>query len=340
MKAADVAPAAPASPPVASHSSDRAPAEVPRLRVIDLERRFGDRRALAGMSLAVNPGEIFGLLGPNGAGKTTAFRVLAGLIPAHGGRVEIDGRPTGHGSADLRARLGVVFQDPAIDLKLSARENLVLGAALYGVPRALARQRIAEALAFMDLGARADEPAERYSGGMRRRVEIARVLLHDPDLLLLDEPGRGVDPEALRRIWDHLCGLRAQRQRSIVVTTHQPEEAERCDRVAILDAGRVVAAGTPDELRARVAGDVLHVDGDGPAEIAAAISARLALPAVVLDGRVVIETPRGHEAVPRVVELFPAGRLRSVATARPSLADVFGKLTGRRLGGDQTDGTS
>ncbi|HVZ74652.1 MAG TPA: ABC transporter ATP-binding protein [Polyangia bacterium] len=303
----------------------------PRLRVRELSRRFGERVVLAGVSFDVAPGEAFGLLGPNGAGKTTTFRVLAGLIPADGGTVALDGQATAPTDRGYRARLGVVFQEPSLDLKLSGRENLRLGAALYGLPRAVAAARIDEALALMDLGARADEPTAKYSGGMRRRVEIARVLLHDPALLLLDEPGRGVDPEALRRIWDELGTLRATRGTSVVVTTHQPEEAERCDRIALLDGGRVTAVGTPDELRARVSGDVVRVRGDGPEEIAATIRARLGLEGVVRDGDVVVEAPRGHEIVPRVVELFAPGRLATVATSRPTLADVFAKLTGKGL---------
>jgi ABC-2 type transport system ATP-binding protein len=149
--------------------------------------------------------------------------------------------------------------------------------------------------------------------------------------LLLDEPGRGVDPEALRRIWDQLGALRRERQTSIIVTTHQPEEAERCDRIVILDGGRVCAEGTPDELRARVAGDVVSVRGDAPEEIAAAIQQRLGLAARIAGDAVAIEAPRGHEVVPRIAELFTPGRLRSIATARPTLADVFAKLTGRGL---------
>ncbi|HVR64704.1 MAG TPA: ABC transporter ATP-binding protein [Polyangia bacterium] len=303
----------------------------PRLRVRDLRRSFGARMALAGVSFDVRPGEVFGLLGPNGAGKTTAFRLLSGLIPADAGTFLWDGQPVSPESRAYRARLGVVFQEPSIDLKLTGRENLRLGAALYGLPGALAARRIDEALALMALGDRADEPAQRYSGGMRRRIEIARVLLHDPALLLLDEPGRGVDPEALRRIWDQLAALKQSRGASLIVTTHQPEEAERCDRIALLDEGVIRAAGTPDELRGQVAGDVVTVRGDDPAEIAAAIQQRLHLPARVVDAGAVVEAPRGPEIIPRIAELFPPGRLTSIATARPTLADVFAKLTGRGL---------
>ncbi|HXI55805.1 MAG TPA: ABC transporter ATP-binding protein [Polyangia bacterium] len=303
----------------------------PRLRVEELRRRFGARVALAGVSFDVQPGEIFGLLGPNGAGKTTAFRLLSGLIPADGGRISLDGHPVSPTSRPYRARLGVVFQEPSIDLKLTGRENLQLGAALYGLPTALARPRVTETLRLMDLEDRADELASKYSGGMRRRIEIGRVLLHQPSLLLLDEPGRGVDPEALRRIWEQLRDLRTRRATSLIVTTHQAEEAEQCDRIALLDQGAICASGTPDELRARVAGDVITVRGDSAAEIAATVTQRLRLEARVVGEQVVIEAPRGPEIIPRIAELFGPGRLASIATARPTLADVFAKLTGRGL---------
>ena len=307
------------------------PGTPPRLRVEGLSRRFGTRTALDGVSFEVAPGEMFGLLGPNGAGKTTAFRLLAGLLPPHAGALALDGRAVSTTDTAYRAHLGVVFQEASLDLKLTARENLRLGAALYGVPRALAARRIDEALALMALGDRADEPASKYSGGMRRRIEIARVLLHEPSLLLLDEPGRGVDPEALRRIWDEITALVAARGTSVIVTTHQPEEAERCHRIAILDGGRVAATGTPDELRAHVSGDVVRVRGDRPDELRATITARLGLAGRLVDGDVVVEAPRGHEVVPRIAELFPPGRIAAIATSRPTLADVFAKLTGKGL---------
>jgi ABC-2 type transport system ATP-binding protein len=303
----------------------------PRLSVGGLSKAFGERKALEDVSFTVKPSEIFGLLGPNGAGKTTAFRLLSGLLPPDRGTFTLDGELATAASSSYRVRLGVVFQEPSLDLKLTGRENLALGAALYGVPRGLAKQRIRDVLELMQLGPRADEPAARYSGGMRRRIEIARVLLHDPRLLLMDEPGRGVDPEALRRIWDEIASLCANRGLSVILTTHQPEEAERCHRIAILDQGRLVAVGTPDELRARVAGDVVRVEADRPEEIAAAITERLGLSPRIVDARVCVEAPHGHELVPRIVELFAAGRLRSVATARPTLADVFAKVTGRGL---------
>ncbi len=317
---------------IATPDSLRTGGPRPRLSVAGLTKSFGDRKALDDLSFEVRPSEIFGLLGPNGAGKTTAFRLLSGLLPPDRGTFALDGEIGAAASLSYRVRLGVVFQEPSLDLKLTARENLALGAALYGVPRALAKRRIHEVLALMQLGDRADEPASSYSGGMRRRIEIARVLLHEPRLLLMDEPGRGVDPPALRRIWDEIEALCASRALSVILTTHQPDEAERCHRIAILDRGRLVALGTPDELRARVAGDIVSVEADRPEEIATALAARLGLAPRIVDSRVCVEAPHGHELVPRVVELFGPGRLKSVATARPTLADVFAKVTGRGLG--------
>jgi ABC-2 type transport system ATP-binding protein len=190
-------------------ASSAGPVDIaPRLRVDGLSRRFGTRVALDGVSFEVAPGELFGLLGPNGAGKTTAFRLLAACCPRTAARWRWMGAPSRPTTPPIARAWASCSRRPSLDLKLTARENLRLGRALYGVPRAIAARRIDEALALMALGDRADEPASKYSGGMRRRIEIARVLLHEPSLLLLDEPGRGVDPEALRRIWDEIGGWR------------------------------------------------------------------------------------------------------------------------------------
>lgn len=303
--------------------------ETPLLAALGLRFAFGSRVALEGVSFAVRRGEILGLLGPNGAGKSTAFRVLSGQITPSDGSLRWNGRPASTQDPRYRARLGVVFQEPSLDLALTARENLALGAAIYGVRGAEARAAVAHALASAGLTERANERVKTFSGGMRRRLEIARVLLHRPALLLLDEPGRGVDPEALSAIWRQLENERRERGLAIIVTSHQPEEAERCDRVVFLDGGHVIAEDTPEGLRQRVAGDLLRVLGREPAAIAGAIRERLALEARVLGGEVLVEVPAGHAWVPRVVELFPAGALDAVSLTRPSLADVFAKLTGR-----------
>jgi ABC-2 type transport system ATP-binding protein len=305
------------------------------LRLDGLTRRFGERTAVDALTLDIARGEIFGFLGPNGAGKTTTFHLLTGLIAADGGRVLVDGVESPPTDPRMRRRLGVVFQEPSLDEKLSGLENLRLGAALYGLGGRAAERRIAEMLELVELADRAREPVERWSGGMRRRLEIARVLLHDPEILIMDEPSRGIDTPTQRRIWTQLIDLKQKRRLTILLTTHQPDEAEHCDRIAVLDAGRVIALGSPDTLRARVGGDVITVEADAPDEVAAELRARLQLaPELVrvVEGRLMIESPQGHQLIPRLVEQLPPGRLRAVGLRRPTLGDVFVKLTGRGLG--------
>jgi ABC-2 type transport system ATP-binding protein len=303
------------------------------LRLEGLTRRFGERVAVDALTVDIARGEVFGFLGPNGAGKSTTFHLLTGLLAPDGGRVLLEGRPAPPTDGRVRQRLGVVFQDPSLDDKLTAHENLKLGAALYGLSGKRAESRIAELLALVELGDRAKEPVERYSGGMKRRLELARVLLHEPEILVMDEPSRGIDAPTQRRIWEQLLELRRQRRMTILLTTHQPDEAEYCDRIAVLDHGRVIACDSPDLLRQQVGGDVvtLHGSGDEADALAAEVRTKFALDARVIDGAVVIETPRGHELIPRLVEALSPGRLRSVAMRRPTLADVFVHLTGRGL---------
>ena len=231
--------------------------ETPFLRVEGLRRSFGTRTAVDDLSFSVGRGEIFGLLGPNGAGKSTTFHLLTGLLAPDGGAVFLDGKKVSPTDPAARERMGVVFQHPSVDVKLTGLENLRLGAALYGLSRATADREIARQLELMDLVERASEPVERYSGGMRRRLELARILLHAPELLIMDEPGAGLDQASLRLFWQRLGELRRERRTTILVTTHQPEEAEHCDRLAILDGGKLVACSPPSELRARVGGDLL-----------------------------------------------------------------------------------
>jgi len=301
------------------------------LRLEGLTRRFGERVAVDGLTVDVARGEVFGFLGPNGAGKSTTFHLLTGLLAPDAGRVLLDGRPAPPTDGRVRQRLGVVFQDPSLDDKLTALENLKLGAALYGLSGKRAEVRIAELLALVELGDRAKEPVERYSGGMKRRLEIARVLLHEPEILVMDEPSRGIDAPTQRRIWEQLLELKRQRRMTILLTTHAPDEAEYCDRIAVLDHGRVIACDTPDVLRSQVGGDVVTLEGDDAEALANEVRAKFSPEARVVEGAVVIETPKGHELIPRLVEALPPGRLRAVAMRRPTLADVFVHLTGRGL---------
>lgn len=320
---------------VATMQSAQAPAidvsDGALLCVRGLVVRYGERTVLEGLSFAVDRGEIFGLLGPNGSGKSTTFAVLTGLLEPAAGEIFLDGERVAAGDRRLRARLGVVFQNPSLDPRLSARENLALGAALYRVPRAEARARAEELLAFADLAQRADEPVARYSGGMRRRLELARALLHRPDVLLMDEPTTGLDEVSFQRTWQRIDALRRTEGLTVILTTHRPEEAERCDRLAVIHGGKIVAVDTPEHLRARVSGDVIALEARDPDAVADMVRAKFALEPHVSEGRVLIERERGHELIPRLVEAFPTGTLEAVSMRRPSLADAFLKLTGRSL---------
>jgi ABC-2 type transport system ATP-binding protein len=307
----------------------------PLLAVEGLVVRYGPRTVLDGLSFRVARGEIFGLLGPNGSGKSTTFSVLTGLVPPVAGALRLEGEPIAAGDRRLRARLGVVFQQPSLDVRLSARENLSLGAALYGLRGAEARARIEALLAFAELRERGDEPVSRFSGGMRRRLELVRALVHQPDVLLMDEPTTGLDEMSFQRTWARIEELRRTEKLTVILTTHRPEEAERCDRLAVVSEGRVVAEDAPERLKARVSGDVITLEARDPETVAGEVRVRFGLEATVAEGAVVIERERGHELIPRLVEAFPAGALASVAMRRPSLADAFLKLTGRALGATQ-----
>jgi ABC-2 type transport system ATP-binding protein len=311
------------------------PAVAPALSAGGLAFAYQGRPVLTDVSFEVMPGEVFGFLGRNGAGKSTLFSILAGLLRPAAGRLFAGGKMVDARDRGLRARTGVVFQSPSLDPKLTCRENLLLAAALFRVPRRQARERSARLLAEAGLGERAGEAAGKLSGGLKRRLELARALVHRPSLLILDEPTTGLDAAAFARTWETVEALRRQEGLTVLLTTHRPEEAERCDRLAVLAHGRVVACETPHELVSRVAGDVLEVEATDPAGLAAEVASRLGLRSRVTARGVTIEAERGHELVPRLVEAFPAGRLRSVAVRRPTLADAFVDITGASLAEDE-----
>jgi len=299
--------------------------------------RRGERLVLDGVSFEAAPGEVFGLLGPNGAGKTTAFQILTGLLQPQSGELILDGVAFRPGDRTFRERTGIVFQDPALDDRLTARENLSLAARLYGVPRRVASGRIDDLLSGADLSDRADEPVGKLSGGMRRRLELARALVHEPTILILDEPTTGLDEASFRKTWSRLHTIRKERGLTLLLTTHRPEEAENCDRIAILDGGKIVACDTPDRLRARVRGDLVILESDDPESVAAGIREKFSLEVRVLEGRVVLERESAHELIPRLVETFPGGTLRSVSMRRAGIGEVFLELTGHGLDGGRDE---
>lgn len=302
----------------------------PAIRITGLTHRYGSRQALKGIDLEVRRGEIFGLLGPNGGGKTTLFKVLATLNAPQSGTVTILGVDAARAAFDVRHRLGVVFQHPGLDPKLTVTENLRCHAALYGLAGGVFRERAAALLARLGLTERATDRVETLSGGLARRVELAKGLLHAPDLLLLDEPSSGLDPGARRDFIAHLVHLRDSEGVTVVLTTHAMEEAERCDRVGFVHHGALVAVGTPDELKGEIGGDVVVVHAGNPERMRTRIRERFGREARLVDGALRVELPRGHEFVREVVEAFP-GEIHAVTFGKPTLEDVFVHLTGDRF---------
>lgn len=306
---------------------------VPRLAARGVHLTLGDRIVLDGIGFEVCAGEIYGLLGPNGSGKTSLMRCLMGLVRPDLGVFWLDGQELGMRQRHLRARLGCIFQQESLDSQLTARENLLLAAALYRVPRAAAASRAQELLEFMELAEQSGDPVKTLSGGMRRRLEIARALIHRPELLLMDEPTTGLDPQAFERVWQLLLALRRLHGLTIVLTTHKAEEAARCDRLLVLDRGHVVIEDTPAGLLARLGGEILIIDASAAAELAEILRRDLRLCAEATeDEQVTVVGEELHLLVPRLVAAFPSGRMRAIAMRRPDLADAFLKITGRPLG--------
>ncbi len=300
------------------------------IRVEDLRHVYGDRAALDGVSFDVRRAEIFGLLGPNGSGKTTMFRILSTLMLPSGGHAVIAGYDAAKQASELRKHIGVVFQAQSIDVKLSAEENLRHVGHLYGLSGSALNQRIREMLGRVGLSDRAHDRAETFSGGMQRRLELAKGLLHHPSVLLLDEPTTGLDPGARRDLWQYLHTLRNEEGVTIIVTTHLMEEAERCDRLAILSEGKLVALGTPTELKSEIGGDVILLETNDPEALARKIRDRYRIEAAVIAGKVRLEQEQGHRFVTDVVEAFP-GEIDSISVSKPNLEDVFIHRTGHRF---------
>jgi ABC-2 type transport system ATP-binding protein len=307
------------------------PSVAPVISVENLVHRYGDRTALNGVSFDVRPAELFGLLGPNGSGKTTLFRILSTLMLPTAGRATIMGCDAAREPARLRRQIGVVFQAQSIDLKLTAYENLWHQGHLYGLRGSALKYRIQEILSRVGLADRAKELVETFSGGMQRRVELAKGLLHHPGVLLLDEPTTGLDPGARRDLWQYLRTLRDEEHVSVLVTTHLMEEAERCDRLAIMNEGNLVALGTPIELKSEIGGDVILLDAahDAPL-LAERIQDRFHVETTVLENQVRMERESAHRFVTEVVEAFP-GEIEAISVSKPALEDVFIRRTGHKF---------
>ena len=310
------------------------------ISVQNLVHKYESRTALNGVSFDVRPAELFGLLGPNGSGKTTLFRILSTLMIPTAGRALVMGFDAAQEPALLRRQIGVVFQAQSIDPKLTAYENLWHQGHLYGLRGSALKSRVREILTRVGLADRAAERVETFSGGMQRRIELAKGLLHHPGVLLLDEPTTGLDPGARRDLWQYLEILRDEEQVSVLVTTHLMEEAERCDRLAILNEGNLVALGTAAELKSEIGGDVILLDAVHDADaLAGHIRARYHVATTVLGNQVRIEREAGHRFVPDVVEAFP-GEIQAISVSKPALEDVFIHRTGHKFWSESNDSDS
>ena len=297
--------------------------------VVDgLGRDFGTFTAVDAIDFTVHRREIFGFLGPNGAGKTTTINMLATLLKPTRGRAELAGHDVVKQPMQVRQSIGMVFQDPSLDDRLTADENLQFHALIYNVPAAVRRERTEQVLGIVGLTDRRKSLVRTFSGGMKRRLEIARGLLHHPTVLFLDEPTAGLDPQSRNAMWGHVRRLRDEIGITIFMTTHYMEEAENCDRIAVIDQGKIQALDTPAVLKRLIGGDKIIVAGD--ANLQQDISAKYGVTVQAVDGELHFQVEHGAEFVPRLAADF-AGRVRSLQVKQPSLDDVFLQLTGRAI---------
>jgi len=300
------------------------------VEVDNLSHLYGSRKALDGLSFRVEKGRIFGLLGPNGGGKSTLFRILATMMAPSTGSARIAGFDVVSASSAVRRRIGVVFQTQSLDRKLTVGENLRAQGHLFGFSGADLSKRLEVALARMRLGDRRDDPVDTLSGGLKRRVEIAKALMHEPQVLLMDEPSTGLDPGVRRELSQHIEELRATRGVTVLLTTHILEEAERCDRLLLIHQGRRVAEGSPAELKSRVGGDVVEMETIARDGLPEQIRQRFQVEPQVIDGHIRVEIADGHRFIASVMEAFP-GAITSIQLHKPTLEDVFLDETGEHL---------
>ncbi len=308
----------------------------PAVDIRGLRKSYGPIEAVRGIDLEVAPGETFGFLGPNGAGKTTTIKILCTLADATSGSASVAGFDVATQRDEVRRRIGLVFQEPTLDGYLSADQNLRFHGELYGVDRATAAARRREVLEMVNLWDRRDDLVQRFSGGMRRRLEIARGLLHSPQVLFLDEPTIGLDPQTRASIWEYIERLHATQEITVFVTTHYMEEAEHCDRIAIMNDGEIVTLGTPEALKAAIGEDRIQIRTDDDDATIAALRERFGIDAAIHEGAVTFSVPDGGSFVPRLFE-SPHVPIRSVSVTRPSLDDVFLAHTGKTIRDAETE---
>ncbi len=300
------------------------------IEVRGLVKNYDDVQAVRGVDFEVAAGEVFGFLGPNGAGKTTTINMLCTLVTPTAGSASVAGHDVVHERDDVRRNIGLVFQDPTLDNYLTAVQNLRLHAELYGLQRDVVAPRMQQVLEMVGLWERKDSPVGTFSGGMRRRLEIARGMMHSPRVLFLDEPTIGLDPQTRRSIWTYIAELKEREEITIFMTTHYMDEAEWCDRIAIMDNGQIVALDRPDILKAQVGTDrvMIHTDDDDAA--IAALKDRFDIDARIAEGAVTFGVPGGEEFVPRLFADLGVP-IKAVNVSRPTLDDVFMSYTGTTI---------
>jgi ABC-2 type transport system ATP-binding protein len=311
----------------------------PAIEVDDLVKTYGEIEAVRGVSFAVPPGEIFGFLGPNGAGKSTTINMLCTLVKPTSGAARVGGFDVVRDRDDVRRHIGLVFQDPSLDGYLTAAQNLRIHAELYGIDPRVVATRMGQMLEMVDLTDRRDQPVAAFSGGMKRRLEIARGLMHSPRVLFLDEPTIGLDPQTRSSIWRYIRALQESEGTTIFMTTHYMDEAEICDRIAIMDRGEIVVLDTPEALKASVSADRVTLGTEDNDAAIQALQDRFGIEATVAEGDVTFHVESGEAFVPRLfAELDVA--ITSVSVSRPTLDDVFMRHTGTTIRDAETDGAA
>jgi len=314
-------------------SGSPVPTTAPAVSVNGLTKRYGEVEAVRGIDFEVAAGEIFGFLGPNGAGKSTTINMLCTLVRPSGGSALVAGHDVVRERDAVRRNIGLVFQDTTLDGYLSAEQNLRLHAELYGVPRGAVAERMRQVLEMVGLWERRSSRVATFSGGMKRRLEIARGLLHSPRVLFLDEPTVGLDPQTRSSIWRYIRELKEREDITIFLTTHYMDEAEYCDRIAIMDQGRIIVLDTPEALKAKVGKDRVQIETDDDQAAIAALRERFDIEATVAEGAVTFGVEEGGQFVPRLFDEWDPAHppIRSVSVARPSLDDVFMSYTGTTI---------
>ena len=317
-------------PPPVSHNKAM-------IEVSSLTKTFRDFKAVDHISFSVKPAEVFGFLGPNGAGKTTTINMLCTLLPPSSGKATLNGFDSVKQAHEVRAAIGLVFQDPSLDERLTGWENLEFHGWLYNLKTEPMHKRMKELLDLMELIPWAHKKVKSYSGGMKRRLEIARGFLHFPKILFLDEPTLGLDPQTRGHVWEYLHRIREKEGTTLFLTTHYLEEAEHCDRIAIIDHGKIIALDTPHHLKKQIGGNVILLKTESNPETLQEIQQGLNAPAILLNGHIQVEVERAETFLPKLIR-HVSKPILEIKLKQPTLEDVFLKLTGRKIREEEGDG--